>query len=134
MLSIFPELLVYFLFAPFILRLGLGFIFVRFGGLALSSDKHRLMEVFGNAHLNPPIFFATILGAIELLAGLSLILGLYTQIGALVAGAISLILLISKFWGKPFGTEGALFDFILLSISLSLMFSGAGFLAFDLPL
>lgn len=134
MLSIFPEMLVYSLFAPFILRLGLGFIFVRFGGLALSSDKYRLMEVFRNAHLNPPVFFATILGAIELLVGLSLILGLYTQIGALIAGIISLILLISKLWGKPFGTEGALFDFMLLSISLSLMFSGAGFLAFDLPL
>ncbi len=134
MLSIFPELLVYSLFAPFILRLGLGFVFIRFGGLALSSDRHRLTDSFESAHLNFPGFFAAILGIIELLVGLSLILGLYTQIGALVAGAISLILLISKLWGKPFGTEGALFDFVLLSISLSLMFSGAGFLAFDLPL
>lgn len=100
----------------------------------MSSDRHRLIETFRNARLNPPGFFAAILGIVELLAGLSLILGLYTQIGALIAGIISLILLISKLLGKPFGTEGVLFDFILLSISLSLMFSGAGFLAFDLPL
>lgn len=134
MLSIFPELLVYSLFAPFILRLGLGFVFIRFGGLALSSDRHRLISALQSFRLNPSGFFVTLIGIIELAVGLSLILGLYIQIGALIAGLISLKLIIAKLMGKPFGTEGALFDFLLLTISISLMFSGAGFLAFDLPL
>jgi putative oxidoreductase len=131
MLNPFPGILVYSLFAPFILRLTLGFIFIRFGALALSSDKHRMSSAFEKFKLRPGNTFALVFGIIELLSGLSLVLGFYTQIGALVSGVISFIFLLSKLYGKPFIEGGFLFDFILLSIALSLLFSGAGFLAFD---
>lgn len=134
MLNTFPDLLVYSLFAPFFLRLAIGFVFIRFGAMALSQDRHSLVLIFERIYLKPGVVFVTIFGLLEVLSGTLLVLGLYTQIGALIAGVISLILLVGKLRGKSFGREGVLFDFLLLSIALSLLFSGAGFLAFDLPL
>ena len=134
MLNTFPDLLVFSLFAPFILRLTLGFIFIRFGGLTLSGDRHRLLTIFQKIRVPNATFLVFVFGALEIISGVLLVIGLYTQIAALIAGVISLILLLSKLSGKPFGSSGALFDFVLFSIALSLLVSGAGFLAFDLPL
>ncbi len=134
MLSVFPDLLVYSLLAPFILRLTLGFIFIRFGALSLSGDRHRLIELLRRYSIEPAEILVVAFGVLELLAGLSLVLGLYTQVGALIAGIISLGFLIRKLRGHTFGADGILFDFALLSIALSLLFSGAGLIAFDLPL
>jgi uncharacterized membrane protein YphA (DoxX/SURF4 family) len=134
MLSIFPQLFLFSFFAPTILRLTLGLVFIRFGSLAFAGDRHRLIEAYEKWHLKPGVVFASILGVFELLAGVSLVLGYYMQIGALIAGIISLKLLMTKLMGKPFGSEGALFDLVLLAIALSLLLSGAGALAFDMPL
>lgn len=134
MLNVFPEVLVYSLFAPFILRLALGFIFIRFGALSLSSERYRLIDACEKVSLRPAKVFASIFALFEIVVGIALVLGIYTQVGALVASVISLTLIVTKLRGTPFGSEGVLFDLLLLSVSLSLIFSGAGFIAFDLPL
>lgn len=134
MLNVFPELLVYSLFAPFILRLALGFVFVRFGTLALSGEKHRLVSAMESLKIKPAAYIALFFGIIEIAVGVGLILGIYTQVMALLAAVIALKFIVLKIRGKSFGSEGILFDFLILSIALSLMFSGAGFIALDLPL
>ena len=93
MLNVFPDILVYSLFAPFILRLALGFVFIRFGALALSGDRHRLVSLFSNLKVPQAALITSLLGLLEIVAGASLILGFYTQIGALITFIISLLLL-----------------------------------------
>lgn len=134
MLNPFPDLLVYSMMAPFIVRLAVGLIFIRFGALGISADRHRLAQVFERFGARPGMFFAVFVSLIELIAGAMLVVGFYTQIAAVATALISIGLIWEKLLGRKFGSEGVLFDLLLLSVSLSLLFSGAGFLAFDLPL
>ncbi len=70
----------------------------------------------------------------ELLIGTFFILGLHTQIAALVLMAMSLkMLFLRKRFSHP-TLPGRLFYLLLLGISCSLFITGAGALAFDLPL
>ncbi len=98
MLSIFPALLNYSFIAPFILRLTLG------GILIYQTEKN----------------FRGLVGA---LAGLLILLGLYTQVAAMVVIVTTLVSQQSK--------EQRI---LMIAIALSLLLSGAGFKAFDLPL
>jgi len=134
MLNPFPDLLVYSLAAPFVIRLTVGLIFVRFGALGLSAERHRMAAVCERIGLRPGAFFGAICSFLELAAGAMLVVGFYTQIAAIATALFSIILIVHKLSGKQFGSEGVLFDLLLFSASISLLLSGAGFLAFDLPL
>jgi len=132
MLNVFPSLLTYGFFGPTLLRTAAALVFFY---LAYTVYKHRAQA----AHMSLPVvgvqpwvpgFVIVVYAAI----GLSLFFGYYTQIGALV-GAIAALK--ELFWGKrmeaifPLSRAGS---FLLLAICLSLLVTGAGALAFDLPL
>ncbi len=134
MLSIFPALLTYKLIAPLILRLTLGSIFVNFGWTKLGRQKAGKIVFFEKINLKPGIFYVWLIAIVEIIAGLLLIAGLFTQIAALVSGIILLIAIFLK-RKQPLSFESSLCLLIVcLVIALSLMFTGPGFLAFDLPL
>lgn len=134
MFNPFPELLTFSLLAPFIVRTALGFVFMRLGLHILTTDRHlwehSIKEISGfNWRWSVYVF-----GAVEVATGVLLILGLYTQIAAIVVAVASLkFLILSHFWKLP-EREGRLFYFLAFAASLSLLFSGAGFFAIDLPL
>ncbi len=70
----------------------------------------------------------------ELVVGGLFILGLHTQIAALLLMAMSLkMLFLRKRFSHP-ALPGRLFYLLLFGISCSLFITGAGALAFDLPL
>ena len=134
MLSIFPDLLAFGLLAPFLLRVVLGFIFVRFGLHKLGRGRAEKSAFFESIGCRPGSYFAFGFGIIEFAAGLLLIIGLYAQIAALAAAFISLGALFLKKRNSAQIESSRGFLALLFIISLSLLVLGAGLFAFDLPL
>ncbi|MFA6552679.1 MAG: DoxX family protein [Candidatus Paceibacterota bacterium] len=138
MLTIFPSLLWLGLAAPFLLRVTLGLVFLHASYLKLKKEKNERAELFQEIGLKPGIVYSQTLGYFEIILGLSLIAGYLTQISALISALLFGIIAFIKIFKKPstmekVGESGEYY-LILTVISISLLFSGAGFLAFDLPL
>jgi len=121
MLNPFPELLIFSLLAPFIIRVALGLFFL-FSGFSLVKKLFRKREEGATCPLS-----AYLIGWISIAGGLPVFIGFFTQIGALILGILSLYLAFSRSHSRPL-------YLLLFAMSLSLLFSGAGFLALDLPL
>jgi uncharacterized membrane protein YphA (DoxX/SURF4 family) len=121
MLSIFPSLLSYEGLAPLIIRFILGITLLHFGYLK-TIDKGR------SSGSNTRVY-----GVLEIATAVFLIIGLYTQLAALINIIILLIKTGNKIADNKFLTDGINYYLLLLAMALSLLFSGAGFLAFDLP-
>ncbi len=117
MLNPFPELLVYSMFAPFILRLVLGFLYLDLGILNIKKS--------GNLKL---------LGLVEVAGAVMLFLGLYTQIAAVLFIVISAVSFYIEYKDEAVLKRDIVFYLLVLAISMSLLFSGAGAYAKDLPL
>ncbi|QQG42663.1 MAG: DoxX family protein [Candidatus Giovannonibacteria bacterium] len=140
MLSILPQFLDYSFYAPTILRLALGAIFLAHGWQKLVSDKVQFAGWLESMKFRPGKFWAWLVTLVEFLGGIGLILGLLTQLAALVL-AIEFLVII--FWvqrGKPFvggpasPAGGREFDFLILLALLALLVLGPGAWSFDLPL
>ena len=119
MVNPFPDLLVFSLLAPFILRIALGVYFVVYGWVLFQethsdSANHPLFSSYGTA-------LASVVGGLFVLAGF------LTQIGAVILLFLSAVLAYSL-------ADRRTVFLLLLFISLSLLVSGAGAFAFDLPL
>ncbi|TSC84514.1 MAG: putative oxidoreductase [Parcubacteria group bacterium Gr01-1014_17] len=134
MLSVFPDLLAFGLFAPFLLRATLGLVFISFGKFKLGRGRTEKTAFFESLGWKPGSYVAATLGIIEIAVGVLLLIGLYTQIAALVAAIISLGALILKRKTTNGIESSSGFLTLLCIISLSLLVSGAGFFAFDFPL
>lgn len=119
MFSIFPSLLGFESFAPVLLRLVLGSIFIYWG---YSNVKKR-----GDKN-------AIAIGCGEILVGVLFVIGLFTQLVALISLIVFAVKIYKKISSKQFLTDGVNYYLILLIISLCLLFTGPGFIAFDLPL
>jgi uncharacterized membrane protein YphA (DoxX/SURF4 family) len=119
MLSIFPTLLAYENIAPFLLRLTLGVIFIywSYGKLKTRTNSK---EVFW--------------GSLELGIGVLFIVGFLTQLVASISALMLVFHLIEKIKQKALFSNGINYYFILFVISLSILITGAGSFAFDLPL
>ena len=112
-LSVFPQLLYLGLLAPFVLRLCVG-LFIMYLGNERRGKEHSWLAV---------VYF---------LSGILLILGFYTQIAVLVSIAL---LIFNLYTEKVSMTKDRKFLYIIVgTILLSLLFTGPGFLAFDLLL
>jgi uncharacterized membrane protein YphA (DoxX/SURF4 family) len=133
MLNTFPGLLTFSLLAPFIIRLTVGFVFLNFGYQKLKNHSASL-PTFEAIGLRPAAAFVRIFGLLELVAGGFLIAGFLSQISALVAGAISIGVVIIKTKRPDLFVNSRGFFFLLFILSLSLTLTGAGFWSFDLPL
>ncbi|MEK7587183.1 MAG: hypothetical protein AAB453_04935 [Patescibacteria group bacterium] len=109
MFNFFPELLNYDFFAPTILRLALGGILI-----------YETIKILQAENIN---WLLKILNIIGFLSGLLIILGLYTQIVALVVIARTLI-----------SHESKAQKILITAIALSLLLTGASAIALDWPL
>lgn len=133
-LSAFPELLTYNMFAPFVLRVILGFIAITLGYLKLKKEKSRWNLLFESLRLKPASLWTTAFGYVEIIGGIALIVGFSTQIAALVFAVISFCELYIENKESALLKRDLAFYLLLCAISVSLIFSGPGFFAFDLPL
>ena len=134
MLNTFPDLLAYGLLAPFLLRITLGLVFVRFGWHKCGRGRVEKAAFFDSLGWKPGASVAMGLGALELAVGALLIVGIYTQLAALAAAVVLLGALILKKQSPQGIASSRGFLALLFIIALSLIVSGAGFFAFDVPL
>ena len=114
-LTIFPSLLTFGLIAPLVLRLTVGVLRL-FAGFYRYKKEYKWISIF------------------HFISSALLILGLFTQIAALAGIAL---LFFDYFMEKKSGTlsgEKTVLTVLMTAILLSLLFTGPGFLAFDLPL
>ena len=75
-----------------------------------------------------------IFGTLLLALGSAFIIGIVTQIAAVISFVLALIAIYIKKKGDPSASESAAFYLLFGIVSLSLVFLGAGPYAFDLPL
>ncbi|MGB8815920.1 MAG: DoxX family membrane protein [Minisyncoccia bacterium] len=134
MLNTFPDLLTYSMFAPLILRAVLGLIMINLGFLKFGAEKERWGNLFDFTGLRPSLWFVKIFALVEIIGGLMLIAGIYIQIVALVFILITLSELILELEEEVLIKRNFPFYLLLFTISVSLIFSGAGAFAFDLHL
>lgn len=133
MLNTFPYLLTYGLVAPFILRVVLGGIFLYFGYVKITR-MGQTAHILSYLNIPNPAIMARALGFIQAIAGLALIAGFLTQIAAIIILVISLSGLYIKIKHSKLIDRGVSFYLLAIIIALSLIFTGAGFWAFDMPL
>lgn len=134
MLNPFPEFLNYSLLAPLILRVAVGLIFLDLGVLKFRSEKSRWMATFDTLGLRPSDFFVPVYGGLQVIGGLMFIFGLYTQIAALFFVLSTGAELYIEWKARDILKRDIVFYLLLFVVSLSLLLTGAGAWAFDLPL
>lgn len=134
MLNPFPDLLTYSLLAPFILRTLLGLIFINLGVLAFKNEKERWVVSLSTLNVPNPRVAVKAFGVIEIISGISLVLGFYTQIAALVLALLTFAEAYVEYKDPAILKRNFVFYTMLLIISISLLLSGAGAFAIDLPL
>jgi hypothetical protein len=81
---------------PFILRVVLGLIFIDLGILKFRAEKQRWMTSFETLGLRPADVLVSFYGLLQIIGGLMLLVGFYTQIAALAT-------YIRNSWGNGFG-------------------------------
>jgi len=132
MLSVFPIQFLS-LFAFFILRVVMGMILLYLG---VRHFKHRreLATVFTLSWWPYGYFSAMTFAVGELLLSGFIIVGAYTQVATLLVAAMSLkLIILHKKFPHP-TIPPRIFYVLLFGASLALTITGAGVLAFDLPL
>lgn len=134
MLNPFPELLSFSPLAPLILRLVLGLIFLDLGILKFKSERKRWVASFQALHLNPAQLLVTIFGLIEVVGGVLLLLGAWTQIAALIFVVLVGLEFYIEYKDASVLKRDIVFYILVLAIAVSLLLTGAGAFAFDIPL
>ena len=114
-LSLFPHLLTYGLLAPMLLRISVGLLRL-FAGIERYKKGHRISSI------------------LSIISSILIIIGLYTQIAAIAA----IVLIFFDYYTEKkishISKEKNALTILMIAILLSLLFTGPGFLAFDLPL
>lgn len=134
MLNPFPGLLDFALVAPAILRFTVALIFLNLGALKLRQENGRWLRSLTTLRLKPARGLLTLFAIIEIAGGAMLLAGFLTQVAALVLALFVLAEFIIELLAPEALARTLPFYLLLFAISLSLLFSGAGFFALDLPL
>jgi uncharacterized membrane protein YphA (DoxX/SURF4 family) len=108
-----------------ILRLAVGVVFVAHGWAKFSGMEETIAFF---AQLGMPALFAYLVAAVELLGGLALIIGIYTDLAALLLSVVMVVALVYvKMVKFKLGLLGGYeLDLILLASLLTIMFVGTG--------
>ncbi len=132
--NIFPELFTFSIIAPFILRVVLALIFMNLGALKLGRERIGWITSLKLLRVQPAGFFVGLIGIVEVVGGALLIIGAYTQITALILGIISLCELMVEYREESVLKRDFVFYLLLSAICTSLLLTGAGAWAIDIPL
>jgi uncharacterized membrane protein YphA (DoxX/SURF4 family) len=132
--NLFPELFSFSLIAPFILRVVLSLVFLNLGYLKLSRERPGWIGSFNILNIHPAGFFTSLLGIIEIIGGGLLLAGAYTQLTAMILGVISLVELFIEYREESILKRDFVFYLLLTAICASLLLTGAGLWAVDVPI
>ncbi len=134
MLNPFPSLLVYGFFAPTLLRVvaaGAFFYLATLHWRTREGVAHDLSGMLGRSTAGPA---AAIFPLVEFLVAAGLLFGFWTQVAAIVGAVLCLKILFVKRGLRHLSPISHLSYILLGVICLSLLATGAGAFAFDLPL
>ena len=134
MLNPFPDLFTFSFFAPFLLRVVVGAIFIDLGALVFRKERSRWLVSLSTLGIPKPEISLKVLGVIEIVGGLMLIAGAYTQIVALILAIFTLIETYIEYKDPDILKRSLVFYLLIFVILFSLLLSGAGAYAVDLPL
>ena len=134
MLNPFPELLMYSLLGPFVLRVLVGLIFLDLGLLKFRSEKERWVASFETLGLRPADLFVPLYAMLQVAGGILLLIGLWTQVAAMVLAAFTGIELYVEWQARDILKRDMVFYVLIFTISLSIVLTGAGAYAIDIPL
>lgn len=140
MLNPFPTLLNFSFFAPTILRVFIGVYFIHLGYIKYTKKEPArdhaidLLYFFNSLNIGPSIYYVKTLAIIEMIVGIFLCLGFFVQISSIITAIISFVFLIISLKQKDLRILKPAEYALLFAISLSLIFTGAGLFAIDLPL
>lgn len=133
-LNTFPDLLTFGMLSPFLLRVVLGLIIVNLGFLKLDKEKKAWQELLETIGIHPSHFFVKTLAFVEILGGALFIAGAYTQLTAIVFSILFFCEAVLEYRQPTLEKRNLTFYILVLTISISLIFLGAGAFAIDLPL
>lgn len=133
MLNPFPQLLVFGFFAPTLLRIAAACVFFYLAYWHFKNKKEVAHELSVLSH-EMAVWLVGLYILIELAVGAGLLLGFWTQIAALVGLVISVKILLLKRSLHAMAPLSRAAYLLLGIICLSLIASGAGGFAIDLPL
>ncbi|MFH1402395.1 MAG: hypothetical protein ABIG87_02090 [Patescibacteria group bacterium] len=122
MLNPFPDLLTFSFIAPLVLRAVVGAYFLKQAWFEFKERKNRKNEIISGLKI------------VGLFGGLCIIIGFYTQIASIVLLAVIIAEIILQSKKKKLEEIKLDFYILLIAILISIIFTGAGFLAIDLPL
>ncbi len=134
MINPFPELLTFSLLGPTILRITLAIYVIKMGSKKIKNTDHRLASFFESLSFKPSHLYIKVLAIVEILMGIALLVGLLTQIAALVIAIITFISIIVTVRHPEVGLQKSSDYTLLFIIAISLVLTGAGLVAIDLPL
>ncbi len=127
MVSVFPSLLAWSEFSPLLIRLTLAAILFFWAKRAFAS--HNNVDGYNLTQTQ-----AKILAIKESVLAVLLIIGLWTQVAALIVLIDLVIRIASKIKRKQFLSDGVNYYLIILVLAISLLVTGSGALSFDYPL
>jgi len=137
MLTTFPSLLMYSFFVPMLLRVAVALFFAK---LAIGHFKHKkdvaneLARHFKFLSHESSIWLTGLLILAELGVGILLFVGAWTQIAAILAALGFLKMAYFSPRMPLYAPLARSTYFLLIVICLTLLITGAGAFAFDLPL
>ncbi len=124
MMSVFPELFDFSLIAVFVLRATAGIFFWVFGiRLIKVALRIKSKDVFLKS-------IGIVYGLLKSATGILLVVGVYTQVMAILGMMLSLLSYIQE----PKNTSNRQVQILLFVLCFSLLFLGPGTFAVDLPL
>jgi len=121
--------------APFVLRMALGVLFLIHGWQHLTRERREniasgLRVAWGSVGT----YFIWYLAGIEIIVGIAFIAGFLTQIAALIGIVIAIKMLVLKERYPMIVLQNVAYYVLIIVICVSLLLSGAGALAIDIPL
>jgi uncharacterized membrane protein YphA (DoxX/SURF4 family) len=120
--------------APTIIRITVGTLFIILGYEKYTIHKNKLADFLNSIRINPAKTVVQFLGGVEIVIGILLIVGAITQIAALIALIISLVSFVLALKEPDLNLRKPTVYLLTMAICFSLLLTGAGFLAIDLPL
>jgi uncharacterized membrane protein YphA (DoxX/SURF4 family) len=126
MLNPFPFLLSLSFIAPLVLRIALG-------GVLLWFTLNKILDTKKGKIYPSPFLTLYIPVVVSVVTGLLLIVGSWTQYAALLAILYAITAFIYEILNNR-QTETIIIYFLIFTIAISIATTGAGILAFDLPL
>jgi uncharacterized membrane protein YphA (DoxX/SURF4 family) len=130
-LNTLPDLLTLSILAPFILRIALGLISINLGRLKLTEENEAWNKLFETIKFNPASHFVKGMAIIEIIGGLMILFGAYTQIAAIAFSILFFCETVLEYREESLEKRNLSFYILMLAISISLVFLGAGAFAFD---